>query len=63
MLFNNRCPDILMIAEQMMQGELAFHKGQYETAFAQLRSSVDLDDNLPYDEPWGWMQPSRHALW
>ena len=21
-----------------------------------------LDDNLPYDEPWGWMQPARHAL-
>lgn len=18
--------------------------------------------NLPYDEPWGWMQPTRHAL-
>jgi hypothetical protein len=22
----------------------------------------DLDDALPYDEPWGWMQPTRHAL-
>ena len=22
----------------------------------------ELDDNLPYDEPWGWMQPARHAL-
>jgi len=21
-----------------------------------------LDDALPYDEPWGWMQPTRHAL-
>jgi hypothetical protein len=20
-----------------------------------------LDDALPYDEPWGWMQPTRHA--
>lgn len=20
-----------------------------------------LDDGLPYDEPWGWMQPTRHA--
>ena len=24
--------------------------------------SVELDDALPYDEPWGWMQPTRHAL-
>ena len=31
-------------------------------AFAHLRQSVALDDNLPYDEPWGWMQPARHAL-
>jgi hypothetical protein len=21
-----------------------------------------LEDTLPYDEPWGWMQPARHAL-
>ena len=20
-----------------------------------------MDDTLPYDEPWGWMQPTRHA--
>lgn len=23
---------------------------------------MDLEDALPYDEPWGWMVPSRHAL-
>ncbi|MBT6275621.1 MAG: hypothetical protein HOI95_15995 [Chromatiales bacterium] len=27
-----------------------------------MREAVDLDDALPYDEPWGWMQPARHAL-
>ena len=27
-----------------------------------MRQAVSLDDNLPYDEPWGWMQPARHAL-
>jgi len=27
-----------------------------------LRQGVDLYDNLPYDEPWGVMQPSRHIL-
>ena len=25
-------------------------------------AAVELDDTLPYDEPWGWMQPTRHAL-
>jgi hypothetical protein len=23
---------------------------------------VALSDSLPYDEPWRWMQPARHAL-
>jgi tetratricopeptide (TPR) repeat protein len=62
MLFNNTCRDILKVAEQMMLGELAYHKSEYETAFEHLRKSVEIDDNLPYDEPWGWMQPTRHAL-
>ena len=34
----------------------------FDTAFRHLRAAVELDDNLPYDEPWGWMQPTRHAL-
>ena len=62
MLFNNTCRDILGVAEQMMRGELAYHKGDHEQAFDHLRRSVEIDDNLPYDEPWGWMQPTRHAL-
>jgi len=61
-LFNNTCQDILAIAEEMMEGELDYRRGNHDAAFAHLRSSVELDDNLPYDEPWGWMQPARHAL-
>ncbi|WP_225823735.1 tetratricopeptide repeat protein [Streptomyces naphthomycinicus] len=61
MLFNNTCVDILAIAAQMLDGELEYRKGEYEAAFAALRRSIELDDGLPYDEPWGWMQPTRHA--
>ncbi len=61
-LFNNPCRDILTVAEQMLLGELEYHKGNHEASFEHLRRSVELDDNLPYDEPWGWMQPTRHAL-
>jgi tetratricopeptide (TPR) repeat protein len=46
----------------MMRGEIAYRKGSHDVAFAHLKKSVELDDNLPYDEPWGWMQPTRHAL-
>jgi tetratricopeptide (TPR) repeat protein len=61
-LFNNTCLDILAVAAEMLDGEIAYRAGDFEQAFAHLRRSVELDDNLPYDEPWGWMQPTRHAL-
>ena len=54
--------DILAVAAEMVKGEIAYRKGEFDAAFAHLRKSVELDDNLPYDEPWGWMQPTRHAL-
>jgi tetratricopeptide (TPR) repeat protein len=62
MLFNNTCADILAVAEAMLEGEVSYRKGDFDEAFDHLRRSVELDDNLPYDEPWGWMQPTRHAL-
>jgi tetratricopeptide (TPR) repeat protein len=61
-LFNNTCLDILAIAAEMMKGEIEYRRMNFAAAFAHLRKSVELDDNLPYDEPWGWMQPTRHAL-
>jgi len=62
LLHNVRVVDLLEIATAMLDGELAYRKGAYETAFQRLRDAVALDDALPYDEPWGWMQPTRHAL-
>lgn len=61
-LFNNTCLSILAVAEQMLEGELEYRKGNHDAAFERLWRSVELDDNLEYDEPWGWMQPARHAL-
>jgi tetratricopeptide (TPR) repeat protein len=56
------CEKILGVARQMQMGEIAYHAGQYEAAFNHLREAVKKEDALPYDEPWGWMMPSRHAL-
>ena len=61
-IFNNTCADILKVAEAMMNGEIEYHKGNYELAFNHLRQAVYLDDHLQYAEPWGWMMPARHAL-
>lgn len=60
-LFNNKCVDILGVAESLFDGELEYRRANYEIAFAHLRESIDKYDNLPFDEPWGWMQPTRHA--
>jgi len=62
MLFNNRCIDILKVAKTMLYGEVEYRDRNFDKAFEYLEQAVKLDDNLPYDEPWGWMQPTRHAL-
>ena len=62
LLHNNTVQDLLGIAVEMLRGEIEYRKGNYDAAFAHLRRSVEIDDRLPYDEPWGWMQPTRHAL-
>jgi tetratricopeptide (TPR) repeat protein len=61
-LFNNTAHTVLAVARAMMNGEIAYHQGEYEAAFAHLRQAVALNDNLNYTEPWAWMHPPRHAL-
>ena len=46
----------------MLEGEIAYRKGEWEKAWEELREAVKRDDGLNYDEPWGWMVPARHAL-
>jgi tetratricopeptide (TPR) repeat protein len=61
-IHNVTCVKLLVIAEQMLQGEIDYRRGQHDAAFSHLRAAIALEDDLPYDEPWGWMQPIRHAL-
>lgn len=60
-LFNNTSRDILAVGAAMLDGEISYREGHYQEAYAHLRRAIELDDALPYDEPWGWMQPTRHA--
>jgi tetratricopeptide (TPR) repeat protein len=53
---------LLAVAEEMLEGEIAYRRGEHDAAFDRLRAAIALEDDLPYDEPWGWMQPIRHAL-
>ena len=61
-VFNNSCADVLNVAEQMVLGEVHYKSGNIEKGLEHLRQAVRIDDDLLYDEPWGWMQPTRHAL-
>jgi tetratricopeptide (TPR) repeat protein len=60
-LFNNTSRDILAIAGPMLDGEIEYRASHFGEAFAHLQRAIELSDALPYDEPWGWMQPPRHA--
>ena len=62
LMFNNKCSDLLKIADSMLMGEIEYRKNNFEVAFKYLTEAIDNEDSLPYDEPWGWMQPARHAL-
>src|SRR5262249_48839713 len=61
-LHNVPCVQLLAVAKQMLEGEIASRRGDPAAAFARPRSAIAREDDLPYDEPWGWMQPVRHAL-
>jgi len=61
-LHNVLCVQLLAVAEEMLAGEIAYRRGEHDAAFAHLRAAIAVEDDLPYDEPWGWMQPVRHAL-
>ncbi|GIK05516.1 hypothetical protein Aspvir_009629 [Aspergillus viridinutans] len=59
--YNSKCTQTLAVAAAMLDGEIEYRRQNYATAFEHLRKSIELDDKLPYSEPWSWMQPSRHA--
>ncbi|KAJ4264210.1 hypothetical protein NW762_005404 [Fusarium torreyae] len=59
--FPNKITDILKVATAMLGGEIAYRRRNYEIAFNKLRVAIELEDDLPFAEPWGWMLPARHA--
>ena len=61
-LHNNKVVDLLAIGSEMIRGEILYRQVKYDEAYAALRRAIALEENLPYDEPWDWMQPVRHAL-
>lgn len=61
-MFNNPAASVLEIATEMALGEFHYKSGDTDRGLEHLRQAANQSDNLLYDEPWGWMQPPRHAL-
>lgn len=53
---------VLTLARHMLDGEIAYARRDYATATRELRSAIEIEDNLQYMEPPDWMQPVRHTL-
>ncbi|CAG7986862.1 unnamed protein product [Penicillium olsonii] len=59
--YNGKMVDVFKVADKMLEGEIEYRCGNFDQAFEALRVAIDVEDRLPYSEPWSWMQPVRHA--
>jgi tetratricopeptide (TPR) repeat protein len=53
---------VLSIAPEVLAGEIAAARKDYDKALAHLSRAVRLEDGLVYTEPSEWHYPARHAL-
>ena len=59
---NNAATDLFAIGDDLLEGEILLREGKTEEGLAALRSAVNKEDALRYDEPPDWIQPVRHSL-
>jgi tetratricopeptide (TPR) repeat protein len=59
--YNGKIVDVLKVAAAMLEGEIEYRCQNFDKAFESLRRAIEIEDKLPYSEPWSWMQPVRHA--
>ncbi|HEX9636256.1 MAG TPA: hypothetical protein VGB99_01885, partial [Acidobacteriota bacterium] len=58
----NSALDILRIAPEVLAGELAARRGDFDRAIAHLERAVRYEDALIYTEPADWHYPVRQSL-
>ena len=58
----NPAHDVLNIAAHLLNGEIAYRRGNIDTAVAELRDAANREAQLRYMEPPEWIQPVRHTL-
>jgi len=58
----NPAERVLSIAGHVLAGEIAYRKGDLDTAISELNQAIAIEDQLLYMEPPEWTQPVRHSL-
>jgi tetratricopeptide (TPR) repeat protein len=58
----NTARAVLSIGPEVLAGEIANARGQFDSAIAHLDRAVRLEDDLAYTEPAEWQSPPRLAL-
>ena len=58
----NTARAVLSIGPEVLAGEIAAARGQFDSAIAHLERAVRLEDGLVYTEPSEWQSPPRLAL-
>ena len=58
----NTARDVLGIGPEVLAGEIATARGQFDSAIAHLEQAMRLEDALAYTEPSEWQSPPRLAL-
>lgn len=58
----NSIKDVLIIAEEVLAGEIAAEEKDFETAIAHLEKGVTIEDSLLYQEPADWNASVRQNL-
>ena len=58
----NTAGSVFAIAPEMLAGEIALARKQYDAAISHFERAVRLEDGLVYTEPSEWHYPPRHAL-
>ena len=61
-LGNNSCEALLGVVTMMVEGEILVAERKVDTGIEQLRTAIQKEDALKYDEPPGWLIPVRHSL-
>src|SRR6266478_1382782 len=59
---NNSRQALLAVATPMLEGEILIRDGKLDRGLTELRTAVNAEDALRYDEPPGWILPVRHSL-